>query len=405
MDVKETLSLFNYPREKLETMNMVLDLASDLSKEIAKHAKSWDEEEAQFHNGHVVLPKGMQEMFSKVSEAGLTGLYVPEEFGGADLPFTVYAGVVEILSRACPSLGVAFAVHGTAIDFIRELGTQKAKEKYLPKLASGQWWGAITFSEPESGSDLGSLKSYSEKKGNKYHLNGSKIFVTNGGIAHVYTTLVLTDKDKGKKGGMGCFIVEKTSPGFNVVRIEEKMGLKASPTAQLSYDNCEIPEENLMGENGKGFAHTLSMLCGSRTCIGAQATGIAQAAYEKALKYSKERRQFNVPIASFQAVQFKLADMAMKLDASRRMYLTAAYLKDAKSPHFPIASSEAKLFASESALRICEDAIQIHGGYGYIKEYDVERHYRDARVTTIYEGTSEVHRLIISKAVIDAAKN
>ncbi|MBI5355326.1 MAG: acyl-CoA dehydrogenase family protein, partial [Candidatus Aenigmarchaeota archaeon] len=214
----------------------------------------------------------------------------------------------------------------------------------------------------DSGSDLGSLKSYSEKKGNKYHLNGSKIFVTNGGIAHVYTTLVLSDKEKGKKGGMGCFIVEKSSPGFKVVRIEEKMGLKASPTAQLAYDNCEIPEENLMGENGKGFAHTLSMLCGSRTCIGAQATGIAQAAYEKALKYSKERK------------------------------------------HFPMAASEAKLFGSEASVRICEEAIQIHGGYGYIKEYDVERHYRDARVTTIYEGTSEVHRLIISKAAIDSAK-
>lgn len=400
MEIKEILSTLNYPSETKEMMGTAIDLAFEIAEEIAPRARGWDEETARFENGKVVLPKGMQEAFRKIAEAGLTGAYAPEEYGGSDLPFALYAGLVEILSRACPSVGVAFAVHGTAIDFIRSYGTKKAKKKYIPKLASGEWWGAITFSEPESGSDLGSLKSYSTHKNGKYYLNGSKIFVTNGGIADVYTTLVLTDKDKGKRGGMGCFVLEKTFPGFKVIRLEDKMGLKASPTAQLAYDNCEVPEENLMGENGKGFAHTLSVLCGSRTCIGAQALGIAQAAYDKTLKYSKERRQFGKPIAEFQAIQFKLADMAVRIDAARKMCLTAAYLKDMKDEKFPVLASEAKLLATESALRVCDDAIQIHGGYGYMTEFDVERHYRDARVTTIYEGTSEVHRMIISKAIL-----
>jgi alkylation response protein AidB-like acyl-CoA dehydrogenase len=397
-DIRRELKSMNFSAEQLEMGFMLLDVAQKFATTIEPMASRFDQEGIQCQNGQIILPQGMEEIINKLGESGILGTFIPQCYGGGGLPYTFYAIMIEIIAAACPCIAVAMAVHGTAIDSIMELGTPQAKEKYLPLLAQGKMLGAIAFTEANAGSDVGNCKMTAELSGEQYILNGTKQFITNGGKADLYIVLAATDKAKGKKG-LSAFIVEKTTPGFSIGRVEEKLGIHASPTTELILENCPVSKDNLLGIAGKGLSYVLRGLTGGRIEIAAQAVGIAQAAYQKALQYSQERVQFGQPICSFQAIQFKLADMIMGITAARKMYLGAAYLKD-QGEDFVLASSMAKLFASEMAKQVADQALQIHGGYGYIREYEVERHYRDARITTIYEGTSEIQRIIISREIL-----
>lgn len=397
-DILKILETMNFSKEELEVAKLTLDTVSKIADEIEPYAAKFDEIGVKKENGEVIVPEGMMDFYKKLADMGLLGLFIPEEYGGSGMPYTFYAAMVEIISRACPCIGVGLAVHGTAIDSILDYGTEEAKKKYLPKMAKGELLGAICFTEAGSGSDIGAAKTTAVLDGDNYIVNGNKIFITQGGIADLYTVLAVTDKEAGKKG-LSAFIIQKSAEGFSVGKVEEKMGLHGSPTTEIIFNDCKVPKEDLLGVEGKGLSYVLKGLTGGRIEIAAQATGIANAAYKKAIAYAKERKQFEKSIGEFQAVQFKLADMLMNINASRRMYLSAALLKDKKMPHIMEASA-AKLFASEAALRVCEEAIQVYGGYGYTTEFGLERHYRDARVTTIYEGTSEIQRLILAREAL-----
>ena len=398
-DLKKELKTMNFTPDQLETGFMILDLAQKFADEIEPLADGFDQEGVQVSDGQIILPQGMEEIYHKMADSGMMGVFVPEEYGGGGLPYTFYTAIIEIISVACPCISVALAVHGTAIDSVESLGTPEAKEKYLPLLAQGEIMGAIAFTEANAGSDVGNSKLTADRQGNHYLLTGVKQFITNGGRADLYILLASTDREKGKKG-LSAFLVERQAPGFGIGKVEEKLGLHASPTTELVLENCIVPQENLLGVEGKGLSYVLQGLTGGRIEIAAQAVGIAQGAFQKSLKYSQERVQFGQPISNFQAVQFKLADMAVEIAAARKMYLGAAFQKD-QGENFLMASSMAKLFASEMAKRVTDEAIQVHGGYGYIREYQVERYFRDARVTTIYEGTSEIQRLIISRGILE----
>lgn len=397
-DIKRELKSMSFLADQLELGFMLLDLAQKFALEIEPMAGRFDRVGIRSKNGQIILPEGMDEIIQKIGKSGILGTFIPEQYGGGGLPYTFYAAIIEIIAAACPSIGVAMAVHGTAIDSILELGTTEARQKYLPKMARGEILGAIAFTEANAGSDVGNCKMTAAMSGDHYLLNGTKQFITNGGKADIYIILVATDATKGKKG-LSTFVVEKKAPGFGIGKVEEKLGIHASPTTELVLENCLVPKENLLGVPGKGLSYVLKGLTGGRIEIAAQAVGIAKAAYQKALRYSQEREQFGQPICNFQAIQFKLADMLVGITSARKMYLGAAYLKD-QGEDFVLASSMAKLFASEMAKRVADEALQIHGGYGYIREYEVERHYRDARITTIYEGTSEIQRVIISREIL-----
>ncbi|MDP7080867.1 MAG: acyl-CoA dehydrogenase family protein [Candidatus Undinarchaeales archaeon] len=397
-DIEKTLRAMNFSKDELETFEMVLELAKDFHDEIVPKAAGFEEEGLKLVDGKVIIPKGMEEIYKKMAESGIFGLFIDEKYGGTGLPYPLYTAVVEIISRACPCMGVALAVHGTAIDSIVELGTQTAKDLYLPKMATGEMVGAIAFTEANAGSDIGSIRMSADLQGDHYLLNGSKLFITNAGISDVYTILAVTDKEKGKKG-LSAFVIDMGIEGFSVSRLEHKLGLTASPTGEIVLENYKVPKENLLGEEGRGLSYVLRGLSGGRIEIAAQAVGIAEAALRESIAYTKERKQFGQPICKFQAIQFKLADMATRISAARKMYLHAAFLKDRKEDFFTEASM-AKLFASEMSIWVTNEAIQIHGGYGYTKEFGVERHYRDAKITTIYEGTSEMQRIIISRGVL-----
>lgn len=397
-DIKRELKSMNFSADQLETGFMLLDLAQKFAAEIEPMAGRFDQEGIRCENGQIILPSGMDEIIQKLGESGILGTFIPEQYGGGGMPYTFYAVTIEIIAAACPCIAVAMAVHGTAIDSIVELGAPEARQKYLPKLARGEMLGAIAFTEPNAGSDVGNCKMAADLDGDHYLLNGVKQFITNGGKADIYIVLAATDRAKGKKG-LSAFVVERKAPGFGIGKVEEKLGIHASPTTELVLENCLVAKENLLGMPGKGLSYVLRGLTGGRIEIAAQAVGIAKAAYQKALKYSQERVQFDQPISNFQAIQFKLADMVVGITAARKMYLGAAYLKD-QGEDFLLASSMAKLFASEMAKQVADEALQIHGGYGYIREYGVERHYRDARITTIYEGTSEIQRVIISREIL-----
>jgi len=397
-EIRQELRCLNFPPEQLEMGFMLFEVAQRFAAEIEPLAGRFDQEGVRCRDGQIDLPEGMEEIINRMGESGLLGVFVPEQYGGGGLPYTFYVVMIEIIAAACPSIAVAMAVHGTAIDSIVELGTEGAKERYLPRLARGEMLGAIAFTEPNAGSDVGNCKMTARLSQDQYILNGTKQFITNGGKADLYIMLAATDPAKGKKG-LSAFIVEKGSPGFKVGKVEEKLGIHASPTTELILEDCPVPRDNLLGIPGKGLSYVLRSLTGGRIEIAAQAVGIAKAAYLKALRYSQERVQFGQPICNFQAIQFKLADMILGITAARKMYLGAAYLKD-QGEDFLLASSMAKLFASEMAKRVTDEALQIHGGYGYIREYEVERHYRDARITTIYEGTSEIQRIIISREIL-----
>lgn len=339
------------------------------------------------------------ENFKKLGEMGYLGLPIPEEYGGAGADTLSYAIAVEEIGRACGSSGLSYAAHvslGTSPFYL--FGTEEQKKKYLPKLASGEWLGAWALTEPGAGSDAAGQKTTAVRDGDSYILNGTKTFITNALYADSFIIMAMTDKARGNRG-ISAFVVEKGTPGFKLGKTENKLGMRGSPTSQLIFEDCRIPAENILGKEGEGFIQALKTLDGGRISIGALALGISQAAFEAALKYSMEREQFNQSLSGFQSVQNYLADMATEINAARLMIYQCAWMKDNKVP-FTKESAMAKLYASEVSRRVTNQALQIHGGYGYIKEFPVERFLRDAKLTEIGEGTSEVQRLVIARNLI-----
>ncbi len=335
------------------------------------------------------------EIYKELGELGYFGMLLPEKYGGLDLDTLSYACAMEELARGSAGVMVGLSVHNSlCCKAILEWGNDCLRDKYLPRMATGELFGSYCLSEPGSGTDAGSLICQAVEKGESFILNGTKSWVTSAGIAGMFVVFVSTDRSKGSKG-VSCLIVDKDIPGMELGAKEKKMGLKASDTRQVMFTDCAVPKENLIGEKNQGFKIALSLLDGGRIGIAAQALGIAQAAYEEAFKYARERVQFNQPIANFQAIQFKLADMALKIEASRLLIHSAAWKKDRMGREASKYCSMAKLFASEAANWVVNEAVQIHGGYGYVKEYPVERYFRDARVTEIYEGSSEAQRMVI----------
>ena len=333
----------------------------------------------------------------QMGELGLFGVFVPEKYGGAGLDSVCYAITIEELSWGDASAGVIAAVNnGLVCDPILRFGTEAQKEAYLPKLATGAWMGAYCLTEPGSGSDAAAMRTTAKPDGDEWVLNGTKIFVTNALHASL---LVVYARTGPQKHDISAFLVPKPSKGLTDLKKENKLGIRASDTMMLGFEDVRIPKENLLGTQGKGFNVALATLDGGRIGIAAQALGIAQAAYDEAARYAKERQQFGQPIANFQATQFKLADMATEIEAARLLTYRVAWLKDQGVRH-TYESSVAKLFASEAAHRAVDHAVQIHGGYGFIKDYLVEKLYRDQRITEIYEGTSEVQRLVIARSVL-----
>ncbi len=338
-------------------------------------------------------------LWNKMAEMGLTGIPYPEEYDGAEMDNISYAIAVEELSRVCGSSGVLVSAHTSLCAWpIYAFGTEEQKKKYLAPLSSGEKIGAMGLTEPSAGSDAGALKMTAVRDGDEYVLNGAKIFITNAYFAEIYVVFASTDRGKGHRG-ISAFIVEKGTPGFTFGKKEHKLGIRASATYELVYENCRIPAENLLGEEGQGFKIVMMTLDGGRIGIAAQALGIAQGAYEQALNYSKVREQFGKPISANQGMQWMLADMATQIEAARLLVYQAAYLKDAKQPYSK-QSAMAKLFASETAMSVTTKAVQIFGGYGYTREYPVERMMRDAKITEIYEGTSEIQRMVIAANIL-----
>ncbi|HHY61229.1 MAG TPA: acyl-CoA dehydrogenase [Clostridia bacterium] len=339
------------------------------------------------------------ENIKKMAELGLMGVPIPQEYGGAGCDFLSYIITIEEISRACASTGVILAVH-TSVGTLPILyfGTEEQKRKYIPKLAAGEYIGAFALTEPNAGSDASNIATTARLEGDHYIVNGTKIFITNGGVADVYVTFVRTGQEKGYKG-VSCLLIEKDTPGFSIGKKEEKMGLHGSQTTELIFENARVPKENLLGKEGEGFKVAMALLDGGRIGIGAQALGIAQAAFDVAKEYAKQRVQFGQPIAEFQAIQFMLADMATKIDCARLLVYRAARLKDMGLPHSKEASM-AKMYATDTAMEVTTNAVQILGGYGYCKEYPVERYMRDAKITQIYEGTNQIQRRVIAKHLL-----
>ena len=340
------------------------------------------------------------EIIREAADLGLLGVPYPEEIGGTGLDSLAYAITVEELSRVSGSVGIIVSAHTSlGCNPIWLAGTDEQKERYLRPLASGQVLGAYGLTEPGAGSDSRGTRTRAHRDGDCWVINGGKRFITNAGVAGTYIVTAVTDREEGT-GRISAFIVEASTPGFSVGRMEEKMGLHASNTGELIFEDCRVPAENLLGAEGEGDKLFLKTLDGGRIGIGAMALGLAQAAYEAASAYAKERRQFDRPIGSFQGVAFKIADMATEIDAARLMVYRAAWLKD-QGRSYSTEAAMAKLFASEVAFRATNAAVQVHGGYGYITEYRVERYLRDAKLTEIGEGTSQVQRLVIARKLLD----
>jgi butyryl-CoA dehydrogenase len=342
------------------------------------------------------FPRGL---FQKAAELGLTGVAIPEAEGGAGMDHISYAIVIEEISRVCASTGVILSVQNSLYcDPIHRFGTEEQKKKFLLPFARGEKIGCYALTEPQAGSNAAALATKAVRKGDKYVINGTKAWITNGGAADAAIVYVNTQPEKGEKG-ITALVVEKGTPGFAVGKEEKKLGIHATACTELSFSDCEVPAGNRIGEEGEGYKVALSTLDGGRIGIAAQATGIAQGAFEAALSYAQQRQAFGHPIADFQAIQFMLADMATEIDAARLLLRRAAWKQDSGA-RFSMEAAIAKLFASEMSTRVAHKAIQIHGGYGYSSEYPVERAYRDARITEIYEGTSEIQRLVIAAWVL-----
>ncbi|MDD4150625.1 MAG: acyl-CoA dehydrogenase [Bacteroidales bacterium] len=367
-------------REKL-FLQMITDFAE---KEVKPIAAEIDEEE-----------RFPVETVKKMGKIGLMGIPVPVQYGGQGGTNQLYSLAVEELSRVCGTTGVIVSAHTSlCIAPILENGNEEQKMKYLPKLSSGEWLGAFGLTEPNAGTDAAMQQTFAVDAGEKWILNGSKIFITNAGYADIYIIMAMTDKSAGTRG-ISAFIVESGTPGFSVGKQEKKLGIRGSATCELVFENCEIPKENLLGAIGKGFGIAMKTLDGGRIGIAAQALGIAQGAMDETIKYTKERKQFGRPISAFQNTQFQMADLETKVQAARLLVRAAAYKKDEKLP-YSVDAAMCKLYASEVAMEVTTKAVQFHGGYGYTREYPVERMMRDAKITEIYEGTSEVQRMVIA---------
>ncbi len=357
-------------------------------KEIAPKVKEYDEK-----------GEWPVEIQAKLAEMGLLGIIIPPEYGGAGYSNLDYVLILEELSKVDPSIGLVVAAHNSLCSsHINFFGTEEQKKKYLTRLAKGETLGAWALTEPEAGSDAAALKTTAVKKGDHWVLNGRKVFITNGSVAEITVVMAVTDKEKGRKG-ISAFILEKGMKGFKVGKKENKLGIRASDTAELIFEDVEVPEENLLGEEGMGYRNAMAVLDGGRVSIAGFSLGIAAGAIEASIKYAKERVQFNQPIANFQAIQWMLADLSTELEAARLLTYKAAFLED-QGKKIPKESAMAKLFASELAVKASSTAVQIFGGYGFIKDYPVEKFYRDSKLATIGEGTSEIQRWIIAHKVL-----
>ncbi len=336
------------------------------------------------------------ELYKKMGKMGLMGMTVPQEYGGAGIDKVSYMIALEEISRYCGSTGLTVEAHNTlGIGYIYEHGSEEQRKKYLPKYTNGEGFAALAITEPNAGSDVAGMQTTAVLDKDEYVLNGTKQFITSGDIAGVTILMAKTDKDKGAKG-ISAFLVEKDTPGFKVGQMEDKLGLRGSRTAELIFEDCRVPKENILGEKNKGFYGVMDTLDRGRTAVGAMSVGIARGALEDSLEYANQRQQFGRPIGKFQAIRWMIADMATETDAARLLVYRAAYLED-KGLSFSKESAMAKLYASEIAMKAANKAIQIYGGYGYIKEYPVERYFRDVKLCQIGEGTSEVQRIVISK--------
>ncbi|MFT5697989.1 MAG: butyryl-CoA dehydrogenase [Desulforhopalus sp.] len=378
--------IFEHTEEQSLLREMVRDFAES---EILPSAKERDENER--------FDRAL--MFGRLADLGLTGIVFPEEYGGAGADYISYAIAVEELSRVCGSTGVTLSAHlSLGSNPIYLFGSEQQKKEFLVPLAEGKKMGAFGLTETSAGSDAGGTRTTAVKDGGSWILNGSKIFITNAGEADTYIVFARTDKNAEKHHGISAFIVEKGSPGFSFGKKEEKMGIRSSPTMEILFNQCQIPEGNLLGEEGSGFKIAMKTLDGGRIGIASQALGLAQGALDIAVSYAKERKQFDRPISSFQGVQFQLADMATQIEAARLLIYSAGY-RASKGLSYSQQSAMAKLMASETAMKVTTQAVQILGGYGYTRDFPVERMMRDAKITEIYEGTSEIQRLVIGSGL------
>ena len=379
----------NFSIELTENQTLIRDTIRDFAqKKIKPKVMEWDE--AQH------FPT---DLFRELGELGFMGILFPEEYGGSGLGYVEFVIIIEELGIVDPSIALSVAAHnGLCTNHIFRFGNEDQRKKYLPNLVSGKFVGAWGLTESASGSDAAGLKSVAEKKGNKYILNGNKTFTTHGASGKTIVVMAITDKEAGKKG-ISAFILEQGMPGLIVGKKENKLGMRASETVQLTFENCEVPVENLLGQEGMGFINAMQILEGGRVSIAAVSLGLAQGCLNESLKYSKERHQFGKPLSAFQATQFKLADMKTNIEAARLLTMRAAKMKDDGLPNIREAAM-AKLFASEIAEKAASEAVQIHGGYGFTKDYPVEKYFRDVKLLTIGEGTSEIQRIVIAREIL-----
>lgn len=375
--------------EKTENQKMISQMVRDFAeKEIRPYVMEWDESQ--------IFPR---EVFRKMGELGLMGVLVPEEFGGSGMGYNEYINVIEEVSKVCGSVGLSVAAHNSlCTNHILEFANEEQKKKYLPKLASGEWIGAWGLTEANTGSDAMRMKCVGVEDGDYYVINGTKNWITHGISGEVAVVLVRTGELLDSHG-ITAFIIERTTPGFTGGKKENKLGMRASETAELIFDNCRVHKSQIIGNVGDGFKQAMKILDGGRISIGALSMGIAKGAFEAAVKYAKEREQFGQPIANFQAIAFKLADMALEIEASEALLYQAAYLKNNKMK-VTKEGAMAKYYASEVAVRVSTEAVQIFGGYGYTKDFPVEKFYRDSKLCTIGEGTSEIQKLVISREIL-----
>ncbi|MCD5324030.1 MULTISPECIES: acyl-CoA dehydrogenase [Pontibacillus] len=369
-----------------EEQEMLRKMVRDFAKNEVEPTAAERDEEERFD----------REIFDKMAELGLTGIPWPEEYGGIGSDYVSYVIAVEELSRVCASTGVTLSAHISLASWpLFKYGNEEQKKTYLAELARGEKLGAYALSEPGAGSDVASMRTSARKDGDHYVLNGSKVWITNGGVADTYIVFAKTDADA-KHKGISAFIVEKGTPGFTFGKKEKKLGIRSSPTTELIFEECKVPAKNMLGAEGDGFKIAMTTLDGGRNGIAAQALGIAQGALDASVGYAKEREQFGKPIAANQGVSFKLADMATDIEAARLLTYQAAWL-ESEGKAYGKASAMSKLFAGDAAMRITVEAVQVFGGYGYTKDYPVERYMRDAKITQIYEGTNEIQRLVIGR--------
>lgn len=385
--IKESPEAISF--ETSESQEMMAEMIRDFGdKHIRPDMMKWDESQE--------FPI---QLFHEMGKLGLMGVLVPTEYGGAGLTYKEYVTVVSEISRIDGSIGLSVAAHNSlCTNHILQFGNEEQKQKYLPKLASGEWIGAWGLTEPNTGSDAGNMRTVARKEGDSYVLNGAKNFITHGKSGHVAVVIVRTG-EVGDSHGMTSFIVERGTKGFSAGKKENKLGMRASETAEMIFTDCKVHERQRMGEEGDGFVQSLKVLDGGRISIAALGVGIAQGAFDAALQYSKERHQFNKPISSFQGISFKLADMATRIEAARLLTFRAAALKD-MGKNVNLESAMAKLFSSEVAVQVADEGVQIFGGYGYIKDFPAEKYYRDAKLCTIGEGTSEIQKLVISRSIL-----